>query len=78
MVDSEARLVRSFGRAFRILEAWVEAELMEEVREAVVSVFGDSPEYRLVEVLASTENSLPLCEISSRCHASRRSVLASG
>jgi hypothetical protein len=69
MVDSEAKLMRSFGRAFRMLEAWVEAELMEEIREAVVTIFGDSPEYHLVEVLASADNALPLygmdmCRIS--------------
>ncbi|MDE1852143.1 MAG: hypothetical protein KGI38_00130 [Thaumarchaeota archaeon] len=78
MADSEARLLRSFGRAFRMVEAWVEADLLELARQATEAVFGDSPEFRLARALANAQEALPLYEISIRSNAGRRAVLGSG
>ncbi|MDA4127484.1 MAG: hypothetical protein OK452_09855 [Thaumarchaeota archaeon] len=78
MVDSETRLIRNFGRAFRMVEAWVEAGLLDDIREVTDVAFGDSPEHRLVRVLTSARDALPLYEISIRCRTSRRAVLGSG
>jgi len=61
-----------------MVEAWVEAGLVDEIKEVTDVAFGDSPEYRLVRVLASAKDALPLYEISIRCRASRRAVLGSG
>ena len=61
-----------------MVEAWVEADLLEEVREVTDVAFGDSPEHRLLRVLANAKEALPLYEISVRSIASRRAVLGSG
>jgi uncharacterized DUF497 family protein len=78
MPDAEEMLMRSYGRAFKMVEAWVTASLVDEIREALKIVIGDLPERRLVSVLSSTRDALPLSVISARCGVSRRAVLESG
>lgn len=70
--------MRQFGRAFRLMEGWIEAGLLSELRDAVVAVYGGSSEHRLLEVLLEEKESLPLYEIASRCGMSRRAVLQAG
>lgn len=68
----------SFGRAYRMLEAWVEADGIESTRRVVVLAFGRTIEFSLAKVLASAQNPLSLSEISARCGASKREVLEPG
>jgi hypothetical protein len=74
MDESEARLMLRFGRAFRKLEGWVRADMLESTTRTMIVVFGDSPEFRLVEALARAQEALKLSEISSRCGSSERDV----
>jgi len=74
MDDAEAELVRDFGRAFRLMEACVEARLVGGMRDLVNSVFRASPEYRLARTLARAERPLPLYEIAASCGAGRKAV----
>jgi hypothetical protein len=78
MHSAETATLRSFGRAFRIVEALVKADLLDETKNAANIVFGDSPEYRLVNVLTNAQQPLPLCEVRVRCRAGRRAVLREG
>lgn len=78
MPDPEASIARSFGMAFRMVEALVQADVLVEARRTVGIVFGDSPEYRLVRVLTRAQEPLPLKEICARCGGGRRTVLRDG
>lgn len=78
MDESEMKLMLSFGRAYRMLEAWVEADGIESTRRVVVLAFGRTIEFSLAKVLASAQNPLSLSEISARCGASKREVLEPG
>jgi hypothetical protein len=78
MRDAKEDMLRSFGRAFRLVEAWVEADLVETARRAAEAGFGGSVEFMLVSVLANAESPLPLYEFSVRCRSSRRAVLRFG
>jgi len=78
MDESETRLMLSFGRAYRMLEGWIRADVTVSAERLLESVFGDSPELGLVKVLAQAESPLHLSQISARCGASRRDVSSSG
>ena len=68
----------SFGRAYRMLEAWIEADLTESVMKLMASVFSGSPELRLLEVLARAQEALDFSEIAVRCSVSRNELLRAG
>lgn len=78
MLEDEAYVLRQFGRAFKLMEGWIEAELLWELREAVLAIFGNSLEYKILRVLLGESESLPLYEIALRCRMSRRAVFQDG
>lgn len=78
MDESEMRLLLSFGRAYRMLEAWVEADIVESAKKAVAAAFGASLEFKMVGALAGAEEPLRLSEIAARCGATRREMAREG
>lgn len=60
MPEGEERAMGQFGRAFRLMEGWIEAGLPSELRETVLVPYGGSAEHRLLEVLLQQREPLPL------------------
>jgi len=60
MLESETKLMLRFGRAYRMLEAWIEADILESTRGAMIEVFGSAPEFKLAKVLSTNRDAISL------------------
>jgi len=78
MDELEARLTLSFGRAFKMMEAWIQADFNETARRAIACVFGSSPEFEMVEALARSTEPLQLSGLGVRSGGTRRELAPSG
>lgn len=72
------RTMLGFGRAYRMLEALVQADLRETTRKMMATTFGASSEYRLIATLAKATEPLHLSEIAVRAGATRRAISPEG
>ena len=54
-----------FGRAYRMLEAWIEADILESTRRAIVEAFGNTLGFKLAKVLSANRDPMSLSEISA-------------
>lgn len=72
--EEKVRSLLGFGRAYRMLEALVQADITEITRKVIVTTFGACPEFKLAEVLAGAEEPLTLSEIAARAGSTRRSI----
>jgi len=54
-----------FGRAYRMLEAWIEADILESTRRAIVEAFGNTLRFKLAKILSTNRDPMSLSEISA-------------